>query len=1460
VSDQQGNLLFYTDGVTVYNKLHQVMANGNGLFGNFTSAHSATIIRDPGSTSLYYIFTLSSTHTSSLCFSLVDINLAAGNGSVVAKNVLIATNMAEKFSYTRHCNGVDWWLVTHDGVGQSFKSFLLTNTGVVTSPTVSTLGFGATPIPIMQPAYYCMKLSPNGKKLATSNSLFLAPNAPSPVELFDFDNVTGVVSNSASLIAYTWPNSPVSPYSCEFSLDGTKLYASTLEGGITQWDMCAGSNSAIASSSTSIVLSGIAKGGMQLAPDGKIYVARVGQTSLGVINNPNLSGSACNYVDGGFTIFGQSRYGLPNFSSVKPLPPPYTYTLGSCYAVNFSAPPLSLLNTYSTTQCLSTGYYVTGMQWYFDDPASGFANYSSLSNPSHTFSGLGIYNAKLVVYYSCTGGTDTIQQQVFVNQPCYSFTTSQITCSTTGTATFSVLGTGPFTYTWQPSLQTGSVATGLFPGTHTVNFTHLPTGWNYTATATFIPPSPLNYTASVSPSVNCFGATTGTGGVIAISGGTGQQSISWHLGATNYTTMSVSGLSAGVWTVQMTDLQSSCQNTQTFVITQPPAISLSIAAPSPSTCQGSILNFSANCAGGTPNYTFTWLPMNASGSITPIQSLFTGVQSYSLLARDSLQCTSATQVTLLVQPNPTLSCPSASFCAAQTGSLFANGASTYSWNTVPGTATFTDAPAVTTVYTVSGQSLGCTSNITSTLFAQPTPSIIVTSNSPICESKNLTLSATGAVSFTWAGPQSFYATNSSTAISSIALNQAGLYTVSALSANSCSASTVYTVQVKPLPILTALGSTVCTTQTLCLNGAANSATAYTWTGPNNFSSTQASVSIASPSLQQSGVYTLCVMAINGCTQTATANVDVMSPPSLSVALGTYSLCHFPLNGSPNTITVALSGASSYTLLPPNLFLISNVNGPQSSISVNVPGPSTVAAAVVTVVGSNNVCMSTRELTFTAIPNPTLSVVSSTPNLCAGLTVTYTSSGASAYLWSSSTPHFTSFIGNGSAIAQPHSSAQFSVLGSRLGCNSATQTKSIQVYPLPTLTLSTPAPSICLNASTSIKVTGSAANYQWLPNYNSAIINASTTAFSPTSSVIYTVIASANNCTNSAVQPITVFALPTAIIHSDKSKYCLNDTIRLYSDGTENSWWYAPNNVRIQAKNFTKIAVNLTYSGQYTLNVSDSNGCEGDTVEKIIVSALPSGQFKDLLGEACAPYCRDYQFVGLNANTILSEWKIDGTNYKGNIFYACMNAVGEHTLYGSLYDPQTTCHSDMNYQLVLHARPHAEFSALPQQPVEAIDEVQFTNKSVGEEPLQYKWFIDDHGTVSAKTKNWHYRFQEYGDYPVVLLAENKWACIDTSFQIIKVISDFNFFVPNSFTPNNDQLNDIFLPVGRGVQTYALRIYNRWGQEVFYSKDLNTGWDGRFGDTNCAQDTYNYTIEATSVTGEKISRAGVVYLVR
>jgi len=310
ISDASGNLLFYTDGETAFDRLGNAMPNGTSLYGAYSSTQSAIIVPDPGDTSKYYVFTAPEWDPPvpfPLAYSVVDMSLNAGFGDITIKNSALLADATEKLTAVKHSNGTDYWIIAHQYDNSNFYAYQLTAAGVM-APVVSAAGTAIYYSDFDGIGY--MKVSPCGEYLA------LAALGTSFLELFDFNASTGVVSNPVHLGNF-FSATYTGVYGVEFSPASTKLYASLMTPGIVlQYDLSAGSAAAIIASVDTIGISpSDGNGALQLAPDGKIYMVKHEDGFLASINNPEAAGAACNYVENAvnMNIPLNDCLGLPNF-------------------------------------------------------------------------------------------------------------------------------------------------------------------------------------------------------------------------------------------------------------------------------------------------------------------------------------------------------------------------------------------------------------------------------------------------------------------------------------------------------------------------------------------------------------------------------------------------------------------------------------------------------------------------------------------------------------------------------------------------------------------------------------------------------------------------------------------------------------------------------------------------------------------------------------------------------------------------------------------------------------------------------------------------------------------------------------------------------------------------------------------------------------------------------------------
>jgi gliding motility-associated-like protein len=335
VSDGLGNLLFYTDGITVWNKNHQPMPNGTGLLGASSSTHSAVVVPKPGSTSIYFIFTSDENDLipgnngggdAGYNYSVLDMTLQGGLGDITSKNILLYAPSTEKLAAATHANGRDVWIITKEKDNDTFRSYLLTCNGLQAPAVVSVTAALSTNYTGYM--FGCIKVSPDGTMIAN------ARNNQGSWDLFHFNNATGVISDRL-FISMRTGSGPC--YGIEFSPDSKLLYCNT--SNTYQYKVDVYDAFVIDNSRYLVTSIGSFTGALQTGPDMKIYSNT--KPNLSVIANPNVYGPGCNYQPQSVSLGGRDgKYGFPTFLN-QFITPLYTTDFSfaiqaNCQSVNFS--------------------------------------------------------------------------------------------------------------------------------------------------------------------------------------------------------------------------------------------------------------------------------------------------------------------------------------------------------------------------------------------------------------------------------------------------------------------------------------------------------------------------------------------------------------------------------------------------------------------------------------------------------------------------------------------------------------------------------------------------------------------------------------------------------------------------------------------------------------------------------------------------------------------------------------------------------------------------------------------------------------------------------------------------------------------------------------------------------------------------------------------------------------------
>jgi len=402
-----GQLLFYSNGIYVYDKNGNIMPNGSGLLGCYVGSQGALIVPNPADDSSYYLFTTDCTANggyNGLNYNIVNMRLNDGLGDVEKKNVYVCNNLSEKVTAVRTCSFNGFWIITYVNTLNDFFAWRLTINGIdIDSPVISPSGF------VGYPDIYdddgCLKASPNGNMLIAG----FAPHSDTCAYLYNFNKSTGIISIQTKIPWSTIPDKAEQyDFGVSFSPDNSKVYFTNIRDGIScnlyQYDLTTGIVTFIYQNNPK-TNNGVF--GLQLGPDGRIYIANSNFDSVGVISQPNLAGLACDFNVDGVSVSPHTMFAsLPN--NIDALY--YTDTL---FTPNFSFST----NCGDSSATFTDNSNITPYEWWwsFGDAASGSNNHSTLQNPTHHYTQPGTYTVTMNAYEGCAS-VDSIAQTVTISK------------------------------------------------------------------------------------------------------------------------------------------------------------------------------------------------------------------------------------------------------------------------------------------------------------------------------------------------------------------------------------------------------------------------------------------------------------------------------------------------------------------------------------------------------------------------------------------------------------------------------------------------------------------------------------------------------------------------------------------------------------------------------------------------------------------------------------------------------------------------------------------------------------------------------------------------------------------------------------------------------------------------------------------------------------------------------------
>jgi gliding motility-associated-like protein len=936
-------------------------------------------------------------------------------------------------------------------------------------------------------------------------------------------------------------------------------------------------------------------------------------------------------------------------------------------------------------------------------------------------------------------------------------------------------------------------------------------------------------------------------------------------GATTYTWSPATGLSAttgatvtasptSTTTYTVTGTSSGCSSTASVTVTVNPLPNITITPNNPTICNGQSVSLTASGAD-----TYSWSPstgLSATNTAT-VNASPSSTTTYTIIGTTAAGCTNTGTVTVTVTPNPVVSVTPANpaICSGQSVTLTATGATTYDWSPATGLSSTTGSsvtanPTSTTSYTVTGYNGTCAATATTTVTVNPTPTVTITpATSSICIGNNVTLTANGAATYSWSPATGLNQTTGATVTSQPSATGTYNYTVTGTSAAGCTGTATATVTVNPLPTIS-LGPnnpTICAGDNIGLT--ASGASTYTWAPSVGLSATTGANVTASPSTTTA--YTVVGTDANGCVNTGNITVTVNPLPTISVTPNSPAICV----GSNTTLTA--SGASTYTWSP--------VTGLSSGTGTTVTAsPSNTTNYTITGTDVNG-CQNTTTVTVTVNPLPNVTANAAPATICSGNTTTLTANGANTYTWSPTTS-LSSQTG-ATVTAQPNSTTNYTVTGTDLnGCQN-TATVTVTVNPSPTITTSASPNTICMGGASILTASG-AATYTWSPATGLSSTTGSSVTASPSTTTTYTVIGTtAAGCSGSATitvnvhPPISVTALGTGAICAGSS----TSLTAIASGGNGGPYYYlwTPAN-GLSTTTTATVNASPTVTTTYTVTVTDNCGSPPGTAQvTVTVNPLPLVSFTADTISGCVPVT--VNFTNTSPTSFACAWDFGNNTYSNNCNPTItFTEVGSYPISLTITDANGCVNTEGGITINVYGNPTADFTMGPQPTTIVRPLISFDGTISSSDVVNWTWDINNLDTLTGSKVQ--YAFADTGTYPVTLYVLNQYGCMDSIVKEVKILGDFTLFIPNAFTPNGDKFNETWGPKGIGIGNnpgdYILYIFNRWGELIFVSEDINKQWNGiPIGGSEVAQqDSYMYRIIVKNPLGEKIEYVGHFNLIK
>lgn len=685
-------------------------------------------------------------------------------------------------------------------------------------------------------------------------------------------------------------------------------------------------------------------------------------------------------------------------------------------------------------------------------------------------------------------------------------------------------------------------------------------------------------------------------------------------------------------------------------------------------------------------------------------------------------------------------------------------------------------------------------------------------------------------------------------------------------------------------------------------------TNYAWNYGNNTSSLTNATPSTSVNYATSGIYTvtLTVTGSGGCPGITTKTVSVFgrAVPNFVPA----DVCFNSVTNFTNTTSTSIN---------PNTAAVANYswtfgNGGSSAIQTPVYTYTNPANSVANTtytawlyVTTANGCKDSvsKPVTVYSLPTPNFTADS----VCLGVATTLTdnsnTNGNPLFLnsWDFNSDNVADLSNNAASstniFTNPgNTSVTYTVFtspnGGLLTC-SAKITKNVWVHAIPAAIIT--HTNMCIDAQPNLMsgvnstlAIGTITNYAWnYGNGNNNLINplsASSFSYNLAGNYLVTLtVTSSGGCTNVATQSTDVWERPFA--NFTYSKACAGKQITLKGVQLPNSApitnydWDLNNTVPTVEASGGQVTYTYSTPGPQPINllITSNQGCKNIVPGNIYINYNPKPNFYAPKRAGCADLCISVldssQAVPLPAKNSNWEWYFGNglVNFssQSNPQYVCYqnpsNLTTQDYSLKLIVRTDSGCVDSIIKQkyIRVYPNPKADFEWVGKDGDLLTPFISFQNTSIGYN--RFYWYYNDgvNVTDSSNVNPSHYYNTDIPrDFQVFLAVKNQYGCKDTITKYVEIGPEYTFYIPNTFTPNQDGANEVFTGKGVGIKAFKMWIYDRWGEKLYYTEDINKGWDasvkGKYDKEKV--DVYTYRCIVTDLWNKEHEYVGHVTLLK